>query len=680
MTMFGVLVIMAECIGFLVEIIVFTLMGMIVNAGSVLKYSTLLFLVIFYGYDAYNSAEKKYLKLNKSLFSEVKGRIRDMEEVTSLPSYLQENRGFKSQEQSEQAEYEQPDDVASNTQWLINDLVLFIDNEDMPRIPTQLFEDVCNIRVAGAPGPVYLSLLKATKSFLMICAFLCFMFLVVLSFGEVYQVSTTNQMLATLAGGLLPFILKIFIQANKPDIELGTVSFRSKLDEIIKNFFQTWPMYDFPLTVMNQEKAEKPEEKPDDAFATTGCICEYCACYYKHKHAVATQTTEDIGYPELNARGFATSTPGEEDDSLSTPLHFDHLKTVMGRTDGPIKVPEQSDQQQGITESQQAHTTTAMPSTSRNQSCPSFSTSPKVYPSVVNTVVPPKGSAVLSKKPSTPPIKKISFPRKTSLASGSVSTVPKQSTLTTIKGSPSTSRRQTSPGIVPPEDHGIRTIINMPLGTPQSARRPTQPDLSAHHGIKTVKLPPKHLGNKGDAEAGRHPNLNRRMTAPSVALSCGRPILPLAAMSSCSGQQTPPLSVLSANSDNWHASPSSAVENIPMLDRNQNIHNFLNSASDFKMLMGDQVSTSSKKDTVVSSIPARRDTIASTQASMPVRKDTLMSALDSDEEEDNVVDLLVFLPEHPDNELWLKEWSDMDEFEEPDESSITDQEQSSEAV
>jgi len=123
---------------------------------------------------------------------QVKGRIKDLETVTSLPSFLQENRGFKSQELNEQAEYEQPDDVSSKParHWLINDLVLFIDNEDMPRIPRKLFEDVCRIRVAGVPGPIYRGHLNAMKHFLRIVIFIFFVFVVILSFGRVYKVVT----------------------------------------------------------------------------------------------------------------------------------------------------------------------------------------------------------------------------------------------------------------------------------------------------------------------------------------------------------------------------------------------------------------------------------------------------------------------------------------------------------
>ena len=81
LTLNAILIVMMECVGFIVEIVVFTLMGIIANAGAMLKYCTLVFLVILYSYNTFNNVPKKYLKLNKSLFSEVKGRIKDLDKV-----------------------------------------------------------------------------------------------------------------------------------------------------------------------------------------------------------------------------------------------------------------------------------------------------------------------------------------------------------------------------------------------------------------------------------------------------------------------------------------------------------------------------------------------------------------------------------------------------------------------
>ena len=265
-TLYAVVVVLSEVIGCLVEIIVFTIMGCIVNAGSLLRYVMLLVMVFVYCCDCFNNMSKKYLKMNKALFNEVKCRIKDLETVTSLPSSLQENCGFKAQELNEQADYEGSDDVAEKppNHWMINDLVLFVDSEDTPRIPKQLFDEVTQIRVAGVPGPVYRGHIEAFQQLIKIVLFILFVFIVVLSFGAVYKISTTNQMLATLVGGFLPMILRTFLAPPAPDVELGTVSFKSKMDEVIKNFCQYWPIYDLPFELVEDEKDAKNEKDGDE--------------------------------------------------------------------------------------------------------------------------------------------------------------------------------------------------------------------------------------------------------------------------------------------------------------------------------------------------------------------------------------------------------------------------------
>jgi len=68
-------------------------------------------------------------------------------------------------------------------------------------------------------------------------------------------------MLATLVGGFLPIMLKTFLAPPTPDVEIGTVSFKSKMDEVIKNFCQKWPIYDLPFKLVIDEK--KDDEKKD---------------------------------------------------------------------------------------------------------------------------------------------------------------------------------------------------------------------------------------------------------------------------------------------------------------------------------------------------------------------------------------------------------------------------------
>ena len=168
-------------------------------------------------------------------------------------------------EASDQADHESTDDLnkAQPDSITINDLILFMDNDDVPRIPSKLFDEVCQIRVPGSPGPVYLSLLKATIKFFFIIMFLGFVFIVVLSFGEVYRMSGTSQMLATMAGGFTPFIFSYILKPANPDPELGSVSFKSKLEEVIENFRQIWPMYDFIFDVNDKREPSDSGSGPE---------------------------------------------------------------------------------------------------------------------------------------------------------------------------------------------------------------------------------------------------------------------------------------------------------------------------------------------------------------------------------------------------------------------------------
>lgn len=63
------------------------------------------------------------------------------------------------------------------------------------------------------------------------------------------------KMLATLAGGFLPVILRQFMVPEQPEIDIGTVKFHAKLDEVIKNFRQRWPLYDLPFDVGSPDSA-----------------------------------------------------------------------------------------------------------------------------------------------------------------------------------------------------------------------------------------------------------------------------------------------------------------------------------------------------------------------------------------------------------------------------------------
>lgn len=77
-------------------------------------------------------------------------------------------------------------------------------------------------------------------------------------------------MIAALAGGSLPFILRMVMEPEKPDIEIGTVSFKSQLDEVIKNFVQYWPIYDLPFELYTAEDEERDRQKAEEKSKEAG--------------------------------------------------------------------------------------------------------------------------------------------------------------------------------------------------------------------------------------------------------------------------------------------------------------------------------------------------------------------------------------------------------------------------
>ena len=243
-TFCGIAFIAADLVVFVVECIVFTIMGIIVNAGYVLRHVLVAAIVLLYCVDNFFILEKKYLKMNKVIFAEVSKRVTDLDKVTSLPSFLQENRGFKAQECMEQADYENSDSVVPLRHWMINDLVLFMDSEDTPRVPVRLFNKVCSIHVPGVPGPVYRGQIDALKQLSKVLFMVFMVVIAVMVFGEVYSISSTNQLIATVAGSFIPLLFRSFIFKQEASVEVSTLTFKCHLDELIERFHQNWPIFD----------------------------------------------------------------------------------------------------------------------------------------------------------------------------------------------------------------------------------------------------------------------------------------------------------------------------------------------------------------------------------------------------------------------------------------------------
>ena len=297
-SLFSVVFLLTEVVAVLVEIIIYTMMGVILNAAKTLSYVSLFFLLAVYANKCFGSVSKKFLALNKVLNSAIlslgkpkceevmylspKPEVNalDRHSVSLTETLIDHHSDCLSKDDQQQdnmafmLKTEACDDVKDPIKltqtyngpprWQVSRLVLFFSKFDVPQIPKSLFFDASQKPFSFLPGSVLINYLKALVQLGIILIFLIFVLVVVLAFGDTYNISTSNQLLATVAGGLLPLLLqKVFRNHTTPVIDKDSISFRVFLHELLDTFKQSWPVYDIvtdgePIALIptNKEKTE----------------------------------------------------------------------------------------------------------------------------------------------------------------------------------------------------------------------------------------------------------------------------------------------------------------------------------------------------------------------------------------------------------------------------------------
>ena len=263
--MFSLLVLYAECFGFFIEMATLTLMGALVHSNIAGKFLILLFFVVAYTTTCYKRVTNKYQKISAKIFAFIKSKLQtDIVEVVKQRQSKQAKTAFKythpdndAAQQSHTRDYSEYDVTGpiedgfvamSDTLCMrVRSLVLFIDDRDVARIPVELFEQIINMRCTGMSGSIHRSMLRATRDLVAMILFLCFVLIVVMAFGDAYQITTTNQMLLAVAGGFLPFVFKELLKPDNPDLNLNSYTVDGRIDEILQDFCQVWPVSDIKL-------------------------------------------------------------------------------------------------------------------------------------------------------------------------------------------------------------------------------------------------------------------------------------------------------------------------------------------------------------------------------------------------------------------------------------------------
>jgi hypothetical protein len=268
-TMASFLFLAVECITFFVEILVYTFVGILVNAEVTLKYVSLFFMLAVYTWDTFGSVNRIYTAYTESLINAL--RKIEEEQIDGI-GICKKDMALKAKNMGAMDEI--PPELrvdASKLKWTLHRIFMFIDKRRNDfRISTKFYFNAVLMDVDGCPGYLFPNFMKALRKLLLIILFLMFVFLVVNAFGSQYEVSGVSQMLATLVGGFLPWIFSSIlfqngVHSDSIDTDSATFStFKRFLYAEVKKFKQSWEIADFEVTSENLTKCEGKENSDCD--------------------------------------------------------------------------------------------------------------------------------------------------------------------------------------------------------------------------------------------------------------------------------------------------------------------------------------------------------------------------------------------------------------------------------
>lgn len=287
--MLSSLLLTVELVIFLIRVAIYTMVGVILNSSHAMQYiSTISLAWLYYRrcfggisqiYKAYNKAVHKILyRVNKRKLVEIAKKETKNQEHTAFKVSVDGQRKVcvddvvKDKTNTKKNSYSKccyhVDDREIKNKIIdtsdgapklkINGIILFLDRFDKQYITKKFFFKVCKINPEG-PGPLSKHFGTALRRFGMIFIFLVFVTLVVLAFGDSYSLTFSNQLLATLAGGVVPWILMKF------NI-LFTAADHTDADELEERYFSDEKNEMFNETAIeNDQEQHKVYELNDDS-------------------------------------------------------------------------------------------------------------------------------------------------------------------------------------------------------------------------------------------------------------------------------------------------------------------------------------------------------------------------------------------------------------------------------
>ena len=251
----------------IVNVIAYTLAGIIVTAKETYEYTTFALLILVNAYDCFNSVDKKYIVFHERVQAALLKRTH--EDFKKAVAKHKTNIAFSVSTEIGNS-FGQTNDLlwesitmSEKNHLLYNarSVVQFLDKGSEVYLSEKFFFDSCYMNYEHCPGDFVSNLLDAFRRVLIIVMFLIFVLFTLNSFGGISGYSVSGLLL-TLTG-LLPVLINRFFSKPVPELKLDTDDFKFKnmLDELIHNFCEYWEVVDIDLKKIDSLEGESGDMK-----------------------------------------------------------------------------------------------------------------------------------------------------------------------------------------------------------------------------------------------------------------------------------------------------------------------------------------------------------------------------------------------------------------------------------
>ncbi|KAK6172066.1 hypothetical protein SNE40_018027 [Patella caerulea] len=281
LTLLSVFVILTIGFNFLLHAVCIGIINILINLSTAMSIVSLCILIGIYVRDTSRRLTGKYDAYHKSLLLNVLNVKKESVLTEARKRYEDQTSMAFQHTAADFVDYDSIEngliDDSPTALWdvkngylrmCMNGIVLFLDRNDIPYIPQAFFQEMTKINCPGCPGTLGSSIMDALKDLGRIVLFLCFLFILLLAYGDTLYVSPTSRLFATIATGLIPLLLRSFFFTKPPipSLDASNVRFQNIFQDKVLKFMMRWPVVDAEIEFTTDSNMNLPQAEVDLLF------------------------------------------------------------------------------------------------------------------------------------------------------------------------------------------------------------------------------------------------------------------------------------------------------------------------------------------------------------------------------------------------------------------------------